>query len=162
MIGEKNPETDAFWKLVCEEKNIAASDYHCLTFGNPKYQDYSDHITELAIKGVKRATAHLTFDFELNNVTRRCKGDYWMILWEDLSPAVVVELVKVEECAFKDVPAEFASREGEGDGSLAFWKDTHEEYFKLQLTDWSKEWSDDLTVVLESFDVVMENPDRPV
>ena len=59
-----------------------------------------------------------------------------MILWEDLSPAVVVELVNVEECAFKDVPAEFASREGEGDGSLAFWKDTHEEYFKLQLTDW--------------------------
>ena len=31
MIGEKNPETDAFWKLVCEEKNIAAPDYHCLT-----------------------------------------------------------------------------------------------------------------------------------
>ena len=52
MIGKKNPETDAFWKLVCEEKKIAASDYHCLTFGNPKYQDYSDHITELAIKGV--------------------------------------------------------------------------------------------------------------
>ena len=39
MIGKKNPETDAFWKLVCEEKKIAASDYHCLTFGNPKYQD---------------------------------------------------------------------------------------------------------------------------
>ena len=162
MIGQKTPETDHFWNLVCSEKTISVSDYHCLTFGNPKYQDYSDHITELAINGVKRATAHLTLDFELNNVARRLQGDYWMILWEDLSPAVVVELVKVEERVFRDVPAEFAAREGEGDGSLAFWKDTHEEYFKLQLKDWGKEWSDELTVVLESFDVVMANPVRPV
>ena len=161
MIGEKTPETDAFWKLVCEEKSITSSDYHCLTFGDPKYQDYSDHITELAIKSIKRATAHLAIDFELNNVTRRQKGDYWMILWEDLSPAVVVELVNVEECKFEDVSAEFAAREGEGDGSLEFWKKTHEDYFKLQLTDWGHEWSDQLRVVLESFDVVMANPARP-
>ena len=53
MIGEKTPESDAFWQLVCEEHSITASDYHCLTFGDPKYQDYSDHITELAIKGIQ-------------------------------------------------------------------------------------------------------------
>ena len=85
-----------------------------------------------------------------------------MTLWEDLSPAVIVELVNVEECKFEDVSAEFAAREGEGDGSLEFWKKTHEDYFKLQLTDWGHEWSDQLKIVLESFDVVMANPARPV
>ena len=37
-----------------------------------------------------------------------------------------------------------------------------EDYFKLQLTDWGQEWSSQLKVVLESFDVVMANPARPV
>jgi uncharacterized protein YhfF len=157
MIGEKTAETEAFWKKACEIHGLTGSDYHCLTFGNPKYQDYSDHITELAIKRVKRATAHMVMDFEINNVTRRKQGDYWMILWEDLSPAVIVELIKVEERDFKDVDAEFAAREGEGDGSLEFWKQCHEEYFKLQLSDWGREWSEDIRVVLESFEVVMKH-----
>ena len=43
-----------------------------------------------------------------------------------------------------------------------FWKKPHQDYFKLQLTDWGHEWSDQLRVVLESFDVVMANPARPV
>jgi len=45
-----------------------------------------------------------------------------MILWKNLDPAVIAKLVNVEECAFRDVSAAFAAREGEGDGSLEFWK----------------------------------------
>jgi len=56
-----------------------------------------------------------------------------------------------------DVDAAFAAREGEGDGSLEFWKNCHEDYFKLQLADWDREWSDDLPVVLESFELVAVN-----
>jgi uncharacterized protein YhfF len=58
-----------------------------------------------------------------------------MILWENLTPAVIVKLVNVEEYAFRDVSAVFAARQGMGDGSLEFWKNCHEEYFKLQLAD---------------------------
>jgi uncharacterized protein YhfF len=168
MIGEKTEKTEEFWRRACSTKDgefqskfpvIDDADYHCLTFGSPKYQDYSDHITELAIKGIKRATTHLKIDFEINDVPRRCTGDYWMILWENLTPAVIVKLVNVEECAFRDVSAAFAAREGEGDGSLEFWKNCHEEYFKLQLADWNRDWSEDLVVVLESFEVVMANPE---
>ena len=75
MIGEKTEKTEEFWRRACSTKDgefrskfpeIDGADYHCLTFGSPKYQDYSDHITELAIKGIKRATAHLKIDFEIN------------------------------------------------------------------------------------------------
>ena len=45
-----------------------------------------------------------------------------MILWKSLDPAVIAKLVNVEECAFRDVSAAFAARQGEGDGSLEFWK----------------------------------------
>ena len=66
-------------------------------------------------------------------------------------------MVNIEVRPFKDVDAAFAAREGEGDGSLEFWKNCHEDYFKLQLADWEREWSDDLPVVLESFELVAVN-----
>ncbi|MDH3859611.1 MAG: ASCH domain-containing protein, partial [Gammaproteobacteria bacterium] len=98
-------------------------------------------------------------DFELNEVPRREAGDYWIILWENFKPACVLEIVNVELRPFKDVDAAFAAREGEGDGSLEYWKQCHEEYFKLQLGDWGKPWSEDLPVVLESFELVAVNED---
>lgn len=157
MIGERTPEVEAFWQSVCAEHGIKARDYHALTFGDPRYAEYGDHVTQLAIDQVKRATAHLAMDFELNQVARRQIGDYWVILWESFKPACVLEIVNVEERPFRDVDAAFAAREGEGDGSLAFWKQCHEDYFKLQLADWDKLWSEDLTVVLESFELVAVN-----
>lgn len=35
----------------------------------------------------------------------------------------------------------------------------HEKCFRLRLTDWNRDWSEDLIVVLESFEVVMANPE---
>ena len=72
-----------------------------------------------------------------------------MIPWENLARAVIVKFANIEECIFRDVSAEFAPREGEGNGTLVFWKNYHEEYFKLQLADWNRDWSEDLYVVLE-------------
>ena len=159
MIGEKTPEVEAFWTRVCRQQGISADSYHALTFGDPKYAEYGDQITELAINRVKRATTHLAMDFELNEVSRRKIGDYWVILWENMTPACLLEIVNIEVRPFKDVDAAFAAREGEGDGSLEFWKNCHEDYFKLQLADWEREWSDDLPVVLESFELVAVNQD---
>lgn len=159
MIGEKTPEVEAFWARVCEQHGISADSYHTRTFGDPKYAEYGDHVTQLAIDRVKRATAHLAMDFELNNVPRRIAGDYWVILWENFTPACLLEIVNVEVRPFKNVDLTFAAREGEGDGSLEYWRQCHEEYFKLQLSDWGKPWSDDLPVVLESFELVAVNED---
>ena len=86
-------------------------------------------------------------------------GHYWMILCKNLAPAVIVKLVDIKECTFRDVSAVFAARKSVGDGTLEFWKNCHEEYFKLQLADWNRDWSEDLIVVLESFKVVMANPE---
>ena len=157
MIGEKTPEVEAFWEKVCRELGISTEHYHVRTFGDPKYAEYGNHVTQLAIDRVKRATAHLAMDFERNQVPRREQGDYWIILWEDFRPACVLEIVNVEVRPFRDVDDAFAAREGEGDGSLKYWRECHEDYFRQQLADWGEEWSEDLPVVLESFEVVAVN-----
>jgi hypothetical protein len=38
-------------------------------------------VTQLAIDQVKRATAHLAMEFELDQVPRRETGDYWVICY---------------------------------------------------------------------------------
>ncbi len=154
MIGEKTPAVEAFWADACKQHSITANDYHCSTFGDPRFADYGDHVTQLAIDETKRATAHLAMDFEINGVERRQAGDYWVILWENMAPACLLKMVKVEVRPFNQVDAAFAAREGEGDGSLAYWSRIHEDYFKLQLGVWGREWRNDLPVVLESFDLV--------
>ena len=40
-----------------------------------------------------------------------------------------METVAVGRRRFCDIDADFAALEGEGDGSLAFWRRAHEEYF---------------------------------
>ena len=154
MIGEKTPEVEAFWAEICEANNINAENYHVSTFGDPEFADYGDHVTQLAIDQVKRATAHLAMDFELNKIKRRVVGDYWVILWEDMTPACVLNIVNVEVRPFKDVDAVFSAREGEGDGSLEYWSNCHRDYFQQQLAVWAQEWREDLPVVLESFELV--------
>ena len=49
-------------------------------------------------------------------------GHYWMILCKNLAPAVIVKLVDIKECTFRDVSAVFATRKSVGDGTLEFWK----------------------------------------
>lgn len=154
MIGEKTAEVEAFWSAMCEQHGITAGDYHCSTFGDPVFADYGDHVTQLAIDEVKRATAHLAMDFEINAVKRREVGDYWVILWENMTPACLLKMVNIEERPFDKVDDAFAAREGEGDGSLAYWRECHNDYFQRQCKAWGKQWSESLPVVLESFDLV--------
>ena len=63
-----------------------SSTYHAVTFGDPKFFDEIDEITELALQGQKQATSHLEIDFEVNNVPVRNEGDYWLMLDKSLKP----------------------------------------------------------------------------
>lgn len=60
---------------------------------------------------------------------------------------------------FKDVTADFAAAEGEGDGSLAFWRAAHAAYFTRECARLGRAFSEDMPVVCERFDVVGIWPD---
>jgi uncharacterized protein YhfF len=56
-------------------------------------------------------------------------GDVSIVTLADGTPVAIIEIVEVQAVAFQDVSATFAAVEGEGDGSLAFWRRAHREYF---------------------------------
>jgi uncharacterized protein YhfF len=56
--------------------------------------------------------------------------------------------------ALGQVDAAFAWDEGEGDRSLAYWRDAHNRYFARRCQELGVPFTDELLVVFERFDVV--------
>ena len=154
MIGLKTPEVERFWQEARLKHKIVRNVYHARTFSDPVLSTKIDEITELCRQGKKRGTAHLALDFETNEIPRRGPGDYLVVLDRHNAPVRLARMIKVEVTPYRDVSEEFARREGEGDLSLAYWRQAHEGYFKRQLAAWGREWRDDLPVVCESFDLL--------
>lgn len=154
MIGKKTPEVQAFWEKARKAKNIQATGYVASTFSDPKFSTKTDYISGLAAEGVKRGTCHLALDFEVNNVTRRKPGDYWVVLDGQNKPLAVVRVTKVEVKPFDQIGEDFSSVENEGDGSFKYWYDGHLGYFERQCAGWGKKWRMDQPCVCEHFDLI--------
>jgi uncharacterized protein YhfF len=55
-------------------------------------------------------------------------GERWIVL-DGREPHCVIETTEVTYRRFNEVDASFARDEGEGDRSLAYWRDAHRAYF---------------------------------
>ena len=93
----------------------------CCAYGSEGVQE---RLAALVIAGRKRATV---WDGREGNPT--APGMLWAVMVAGRAVAVI-ETITVGRRRFCDIDAEFAAVEGEGDGSLAFWRAAHEEYFR--------------------------------
>ena len=69
-------------------------------------------------------------------------------------PLCVIETQRVDIVPFKEVSEEFAATEGEGDGSLAYWRRAHEAFFGRECRRIGRQPTQDMPVVCERFEVV--------
>lgn len=56
--------------------------------------------------------------------------------------------------AFEEVSEEHAFKEGEGDKTLAYWRQVHEDFFKPYYNEYGLTFNGDSQIVLEEFEVV--------
>jgi uncharacterized protein YhfF len=104
----------------------------------------ADELLALVLKGVKTATCS-TAD-EPNTST---PGERWIVLDGRGTPRCVIETTEVTYRRFGEVDAAFAHEEGEGDRSLAYWRDAHRRYFGRQ-----GKFSEDMMLMCERFRLV--------
>ena len=71
---------------------------------------------------------------------------------------MVLRSTRVDVLPYQEVDAEFAAVEGEGDGSLAYWQDAHERFFRRSCARLGLVWQPDMLVVCERFELLYPLP----
>ena len=104
----------------------------------------ADELLDLVIKGLKTATC--STEDEPNTSS---PGEQWIVLDGRGEPRCVIETTEVTYRRYPDVDAQFAFEEGEGDRSLAYWRDAHRNYFGRQ-----GKFRDDMMLMCERFRLV--------
>ena len=118
----------------------------------------ANELAALVLDGTKRATANLVWSFEAAGQRLRVPGDLRIVTFWNGSPACVIETIEIETVPFDQVTPEFAAIEGEGDGTLKYWKWGHTNYFTRECHRLNRIFSGSMLVVCEQFKVVFSPP----
>ena len=145
------------WNQYKEINPLAGPEPEAWAFGAAP-----DLLAELVAKGVKTATAsaydeYVHFEEELPRV-----GDLDVVLDGQGQAVGIIETTKVTVLPLREVSADHAYKEGEGDRSLAYWRQVHEELFTKWLADIGLSFSPASKVVLEEFQLVYKAGQEPI
>lgn len=145
---------EAFWEAYRAAAGLPEGTPHgAFAFGSGPTM--ADQLLALVLSGAKRATAGLLAEYEAEGLDPFRDAVHEVVVDGRGLPACIIRYQDVRLCRFGDVDAAFAAREGEGDGSLAYWRDGHFRYFDPLLRDrFGRGMSDDEMLVLEPFVVV--------
>lgn len=109
--------------------------------------------------GRKRAGTGLVWLHEHENVPWAEEGDIEIVLTHDHRPSLVTRITRVAVRRFGDVTPAYAAVEGEGDGSLAWWREAHWAYFSRVCATIGREPSEDMPVICAEFELLHRLPD---
>jgi len=122
----------------------------------------ADELGALIRAGRKRATASLAVEFTSAGDALPAVGDVGIVLSGAGAPMAIIELTEVRHLPFRDVDAKFAADEGEGDGTLASWRDAHRAYFGRVAARAGVSFDETTMVICQRFRVVWTGGDRVV
>lgn len=124
------------------------ADYFCADEHN------ANLCAELVVAGRKRATCSLAYWYLEKSERMPEQGDLLVVTDWCGQPKALVEMVSVTLCPFDEIDAAFAAEEGEGDGSLAWWREAHRAFFEREMKAEGREFDERAMLVLERFRVV--------
>jgi uncharacterized protein YhfF len=142
-----------FWQTACRAlPDLSGTDYQVWHFGDSAA--LARELAGLVLQGPKRATAGLLWDAEIDPTMMPVQGGYSLVTDHAGAPLPIIRTTQVEVRPFCDVDAGFVAVEGEGDGSLEYWRKAHWQYFSRRCTALGRTPSDDMPVILERFALV--------
>lgn len=111
-------------------------------------------LARLVKRRTKRATSPSKWYFEIRGEPIPQSGDLHVVTnWSGVAQCVI-RTTRVDIVRFDEVTEEHAAAEGEGDGSLAYWKETHWWYYQRELAGSDYTAGPDMPVVCEQFELV--------
>jgi len=135
---------NAYWKNQPKPESVSA-----WQFGADP-----DTLAKLVVDGIKTATCSGHIFYELENEPLPTTEDYNIILNSDDKPVAITKTVEVTIVPMNEVSEEFATAEGEGDRTDQYWWEVHEEFFRNELHAIGREFTEDMLLVCERFEVI--------
>jgi uncharacterized protein YhfF len=114
----------------------------------------ADELGQLVYDGIKTATCSMLWDYEVENEDVPTVGSLSIILDGQESPWLIIETTEITIRPFNEVDPIFASEEGEGDRSLAYWREAHWRFFGRTWRDSNRPIREDMPLVCERFQVL--------
>ena len=111
----------------------------------------ADFLADLVLRGEKTATASAYDPYALEAESLPQEGTFDIILDSQNQAVCIVEITKVSVQPFNQVSAQHAFKEGEGDKSLTYWRQVHEDFFTDCLGEAGLTFTPESKVVLEEF-----------
>lgn len=105
-------------------------------------------------KRIKQATSESLWWFQTNNTRLPTVGDLAIVTYWDSQLKAIIKTTGVQIVKFKDVTADFAYTEGEGDRSLAYWEKVHWDHYTEEMRPYSKYPEPEMDIVYEYFETI--------
>ena len=114
----------------------------------------SQELLELIRSGKKRAGTGLLWAYEAESEPLPRQGDIEIVVNHQNEPALVTRLTSVKVMPYSEVSAEYAAIEGEGDGSLEYWRRAHWAFFSRECHRLAREPQQSMPVICSIFEVL--------
>jgi uncharacterized protein YhfF len=158
-VSETRARQRDFWQAACRAVTdlSPAADHQVWHFGDS--EPLARELADLVLRGSKRATAGLLWDAELDPSMMPVLGGYSLVTDHAGAPLLIIRTTQVDIRPYDKVDADFAAVEGEGDGSLDYWRAAHWAYFSRRCEALGRTPRNDMPVILERFALIY--PDGP-
>jgi uncharacterized protein YhfF len=122
--------------------------------------ELSRELIELIRTGPKRAGTGLLWAYEAESEELPRVGDISIVVDHAHEPVLLTRITSVEVVPFSQVTADYAAMEGEGDGSLEYWREGHWRFFSKECARIGREPTHDMPVVCSVFELLGSVPRR--
>ena len=153
-MSETQPSVKQLWNAFINkhpeyrDKNIPESFYFC------DNETDATICANLVLKRIKQATATSLWWFKTHNQALPKKGDLNIVTDWDGNAVAVIKTTQLDIVPFNKVTEAFAQTEGEGDGSLAYWRKVHKAFYTREMKNSSDSFNEEMLIVCERFETL--------
>ena len=147
---------EVYWQgfLSTHPEDSPVHDEQCLAEGCGDSPELADELGGLIASGTKTAACSALWEYEAEGEPLPKVGSKTIVVDGNGNPFCIVEMTEVEVVPYDRVDARFAYEEGEGDRSLAYWRDVHWRFFTRTLPNVGREPTTEMPLVCERFRVI--------